>query len=246
MRAGQVRMRLRTGALLALVCMTAWWAPEEANAQQIRRRFKDRVHVVQPKPVLQKGRFELAPRIGFSFNDALYQSIKVGVAGNYHISERVYVGAMFDWYNFGDQFGGQTEAFEIAQNETNAAPDAPGLNWMAGAQVGFVPIFGKFAMFNSGIVFYDIGVQAGVGWAESKTLQVPVGTGGVAGSIGVTSHIFLTEWLSLNVEVGDTIYFANLGGESTLSHLVAASVGVGIYLPSSVERTPVASEEGAQ
>lgn len=244
MRAGQVRMRLRMGALWALTLL-AFLTPQEADAQEIRRKFKDRVHVVQPKPVLQKGRFEVSPRFGFSFNDSLYQSLKVGAAANFHVTERIYVGGVFDWYNFGGALGGQTEAFEAAVNQSNTQPDVPVMNWYGGAQFGFVPIFGKFSMFGSGIVYYDIALQVGVGWAESRSLFQPA-SGGLAGGLGVASHIFVTEWLSVNIEVGDTIYFAPVGGGSELSHMVMASAGLGFYLPTTVERTAQASEEAGK
>ncbi len=242
MRAGQVRMRLRIGALCALTLL-ALLVPQEADAQEIRRKFKDRVHVVQPKPVLQKGRFEVSPRIGFSFNDSLYQSIKAGAAANFHITERIYVGGVFDWYNFGGALGGQTEAFGAAQNQTGTQPDVPVMNYYGGLQFGFVPIFGKFSIFGSGIVYYDIAAQVGLGWADSASLQ-SASSGGLAGSIGIASHIFVTEWMSVNFEVGDTLYFAPVGGTSTLSHMVAASVGLGFYLPTSVKRTAEGSKEG--
>ena len=242
MRAGQVRMRLRMGALWALTLL-AFLAPQEADAQEIRRNFRDRVHVVQPKPVLQKGRFEVSPRFGFSFNDPLYQSLKVGAAANFHITERIYVGGVFDWYDFGGALGGETEAQQAASQQSSTDIDVPIMNWYGGAQFGFVPIFGKFSMFGSGIVYYDIALQAGVGWADSASL-VQSNAGGVAGSIGVASHIFATEWLSVNIEVSDTIYFAPVGGTSTLSHMVMASAGLGFYLPTSVERSAGASEEG--
>ena len=79
-----------------LLCLFALPAP--LFAQQVRKKFKDTIHIVQRKPVLQKGRFELAPRFGMTFNDALYRSFRVGSSANYHITERLFIGGLFDWY----------------------------------------------------------------------------------------------------------------------------------------------------
>ena len=71
-----------SGACLMIFTLAA----PEAQAQQVRRKFKDKIHVVQKKPVLQKKRLEIAPRFGLSFNDPLYRSFKVGANLNYHIA----------------------------------------------------------------------------------------------------------------------------------------------------------------
>ena len=49
-----------SGACLMIFTLAA----PEAQAQQVRRKFKDKIHVVQKKPVLQKKRLEIAPRFG--------------------------------------------------------------------------------------------------------------------------------------------------------------------------------------
>ena len=96
----------RAAGVLGASLMIFVLAAPEAQAQQVRRKFKDKIHVVQKKPVLQKKRLEIAPRFGLSFNDPLYRSFKVGANLNYHIKERVFLGATVDWYNFGGALGG--------------------------------------------------------------------------------------------------------------------------------------------
>ena len=228
-----------------LACVVAAWvglmAPGDASAQQVRRQFKDKIHVLQPKPVLSKGRFDISPHMGFSFNDPLYQSVRVGVNANYHISERLYVGALFDWYNFGNALGGITESYQATIDATSSTPDAPALNFAGGLEVGLVPIFGKFSLFNSGIVYYDAAVTLGAMYVDRRSIQLPSISDGLplGGTVSVVMHIFLSEWLSLNFEVRDTLFSVPLQGaaEASLSHIATATVGVGFYLPTQVSRS---------
>ncbi len=216
-------------------------APEDASAQQVRRQFKDKIHVLQPKPVLQKQRFDISPHIGFSFNDPLFQSVRVGVNANYHISERLYVGALFDWYNFGNALGGITESYQATLDSTSSTPDAPALNFAGGLEVGLVPIFGKFSLFNSGIVYYDAAITLGAMYVDRRGIQLPSIAEGppLGGTASLVMHIFLNEWLSLNFEVRDTLFMATLqdATEASLSHIATATFGVGFYLPTQVSRS---------
>ncbi len=223
---------------VVLTCMIGWSVPD-ASAQQVRKKFKDKIRVVQPKPVLQKKRLEIAPRFGVSFNDPLYRSVKVGANLNFHISERFWVGGLFEWYDFGTALGGPTDTFAQIQSETNTAPDTPSLNWVGGLEVGFTPIFGKFALFNRQLGYYDLGVSLGGVYASSKSIQLPADQQGAGATIAAYNHIFLSEWVSLNFEIRDVIYFSTLQGQadSALSHAVCASVGFGLYFPRGFERS---------
>lgn len=217
--------------VMALAALTL--APQEAQAQQVRKRFKDRIHVIQKKPVLQKKRFDLAPSFGMSINDSVYQSFKVGAQGTFHITERVGIYGAFDWYDFGGALGGPTAAYEDAFQRARVAADTPVVNWIGGLGITWAPIFGKFAIFNSGLVFYDVTFHVGGAAVNSESLQLPTPGLNFGGAIGITNHIFINRWLSLNFDVTDTIFLAPLKGpaDDVLSHLVTFSGGVGIYLP---------------
>lgn len=221
--------------MMSVLAMPAFAAPKKK--QQVRKKFKDKIHVVQRKPVLQKKRFELTPRFGTSFNDSLYKSFRVGVNANYHITERLFVGATVDWYDFGGALGGPTDVYNRVQSQTNAVPDTPVPLWSAGAELGFAPIFGKFSMFNRRLGFYDIGVTVGGAWVNARSVRNVTPTAGAGGTISVFNHIFLNEWFSLNFEVRDTIYFATLNGspDKQLSHAASAAAGIGMFFPRKFE-----------
>lgn len=221
--------------------------PQDAQAQQVRKKFKDKIHVIQKKPVLQKKRFDLAPRFGMSINDSVYQSFKVGAAGTFHITERVGISGSFDWFDFGDVLGGPTAAYEQSVETARLAPDTPVIQYTGGLELTWVPIFGKFAIFNSGLVFYDVTLHGGVAAVNAQSLQLPTTAIKIGGTIGITNHIFLSRWLSLNFDVSNTMFNATLQGaggpQDAFSHVVTFSGGLGIYLPTDFKYEGATEEE---
>lgn len=214
------------------------------QAQQKQQKFSDTIHVIQRKPVLQKGRFDLAPRIGLTLNDSIQRNVRVGGNANYHFTERFYAGALFDWYNFGNVLGGPTSAFEEISNETNTNADAAVLNWAGGLELGFVPIVGKFSFFNSAILYYDVGITAGGVWTDSASIALPASKGGFGGTVSLSNRIFLTRWMAVNLEIRDTMFMASLKGlsEKSFTHVASASFGMSFFLPTAFEYSDTVDE----
>ena len=220
-------------ALVVVVASAAMVAP--ASADDARGDYGDTVHVIQPKPVLQQGRVNLTPRLGMTINDALYRNFHLGVHGNFHITERLFIGALFQWYDFGGILGGETETYRELNAQTRGQADGPFLNWAAGGELGFVPLFGKFALFNRGIIFYDVSLTAGAGYADSAILSAPAASiGGVAGTVSLSTRAFLNEWMAVNLEVRDVIYNFAVDGRAT-SHSVTVGMGLSFYFPMSFD-----------
>lgn len=215
----------------ATMALTSTAAAQEGDPED----YGDTVHVVQPKPVLQKGRVNLTPRFGMTINDAIHRNFKAGVHADYYPTERFYVGALLEWYDFGGILGGDTQASRHAAGETGAQIDAPYLNWAAGAEVGFVPLFGKFSLFNRGIIYYNVALSAGGGWTDSSSLLTPGSQGGPAGTVGLTTRLFLNDWMALNIELRDVIYMGTVRGGDALSHSATMGAGVSFYLPTTFE-----------
>ncbi|MBA2662939.1 MAG: outer membrane beta-barrel domain-containing protein [Bradymonadaceae bacterium] len=226
-----------------LVCL-ALLVAQPAMAQQKRTKFSDTIHVVQRKPVLQKGRFDLAPRFGMSLNDSIYRSFKVGTNANYHFTERFYVGGLFEWYNFGGVLGSPTTAYQDIATQTNTRADSAVLNWVGGLELGFAPIVGKFSLFNSAILYYDVSFTAGGIWTDSASIALPSAKGGPGGTVSISNRIFLNRWMAFNFEVRDNIYMATLKGlpDSTLTHAASASLGISLFLPTAFQYSDASDE----
>lgn len=231
-------------AMAAICSATALSA--QVSAQETVQEFSDTIHVIQRRPVLQKGRLDLAPRFGVNVNDAIYRNFRVGANLNYHFTERFYAGALFDWYDFGEVLGGPTQSFRDVDTESGSRTEAAYLNWAGGAELGFAPLVGKFALFNRGLFFYDVSISAGALFANSASIARPGGQSGLAGTAALTTRVFLNDWMALNLEVRDTIYSAQLRGvpDGVLTHSVSVSGGLSLYLPTSFDYSD--SEEPAQ
>lgn len=233
--------------LTTVVASLCSLAAADAHAQQVRAKFDDKIHVVQPKPVLQKKRFELAPRFGASVNDDIYRHFKVGVQGNFHIAESFYVGGMFDWFDFGDALGGVTPSFEAIANQTGASADTPVVKWAGGLEVGFVPFVGKLSFFNSAIVYYDVAVTAGGAYINAESLGLPGAAGTPGGTVSLSSRFFINRWAALNLEVRDLIFTQDLVGSSgALANVVTVGGGLSIYLPTAFNYSDEIAEESGE
>lgn len=217
---------------------------EPAAAQETRQEFDDTIHVVQRKPVLQEGRFDLVPRIGVTFNDTIYRTMKAGINANYHISEKLYVGGIFEWYDFGEALGGRTKTFESVQDQTSTTADAAVINWHGGLELGYKPVVGKFALFNSGILFYDLGVTVGGTFVNSRSVALPTAKGGPGATISMVARVFLNDWMAVNLEIRDVIFSADiLGASGTIANVASVAGGVNFYLPTSFEYSDQADSD---
>lgn len=236
-----IRARRASAALLVLLTLLI---ALPAAAQQRSNKQGDTIHVIQRRPVLQKGRLDLAPRFGVSVNDSMYRSFKVGANANYHFTERFYVGGLFEWYNFGGLLGGTTAMYEDVHRQSRTAPDSAVLNWAAGAELGFAPIVGKFALFNRGILFYDVSLSAGGVWTDSESVAIPTSKGGAGATVSLSARVFLNRWMAVNLEVRDIMFMGHLQGlpDSTLTHVVTTSFGFNFYIPGGFEYADTADE----
>jgi len=227
-------------AAFAVAYASVGIGPAVAQDEKTKGDFEDEIHVLQRKPVLENNRFELTPRFGTSVNDTIYRSFKVGANGNFHVSERVYIGLLFEWYDFGGALGGPTNTFQKSYDATSTTADAPVLNWFGGAEAGFKPIYGKFALFNIAILYYEIGASLGLGYADAESMALPRsgGTFGATGSLNM--RLFLNDWLAFDLEFRDILFptTVSAGGgnqEDILGNIATVSGGVSIYLPTTFE-----------
>lgn len=202
-------------------------APVVAQAQE-EAAPEDEIFVWQRKPFLQKGRAELVPLFGVTINDDLIRQFEVGGELSYHATESVWFGARFGWFDLGE-LGGVTDQYFEVLDKTSSVPDVVELQWYAGAKIGYAPIYGKFAIFSSAVVYYDVSVYAGGGWMNHFTSQGEAGS--PAGEIGIMPRIFLNRWLALNLAVQDRIMPAELNNASSLVHVVTAQLGLSVFMP---------------
>ncbi len=206
----------------------------EADAQEDPEDYGDTIHVVQPKPVLQQGRINVTPQLGVTINDPLYRGVKLGGRASMHFTERLYAGALFQYHDM-SLLGGESQTYRDVTGETGMSVDAAYLNWGAGAELGFAPLFGKFSLFNRGIIFYNMSIAAGGGWFDSSSLGRADSAGAPAGMVALRGQFFFNEWMGVDAEVRNVIYPGTIESGDVLSHSVTFGAGVTFLFPQAFE-----------
>ena len=240
--------------------LTAEGGKEETTADERLPREKEvieKIYAVQRMYVLRTGRFELAPAYSQTFNDQYVSHPALAAGLNYWITNVLAVGANFLWYQ-----GLETDSdlnFTIRRSTRLAVPVT---EYQLGAHLNFtyVPIYGKFEMFNDSIFQWDAYLVGGVG--VLRTRPVPVIDPAVrtfdfgwrvAFNAGIGLRVFVTRWLTVFGELRDYLYMEKLenlevalgknredettwiDSNSTLTNNVTVSLGFTMFFPFTFE-----------
>lgn len=195
--------------------------------------LEETVYVVQGKPFLAQGHFELTPQLAQSVNDSFTSHTGLLVSGLYHLKENVAieatVGAFFWWDAgaAGPRLGGRDTdlTVELRQKE-NLAPERVKLYqfpYLVAGNLQWSPLYGKVNIqdFVLGQFNLYLSVGAGVtglqletltpGPPGNKTFVELKGLGGVLPPVALTTsfggglRFYFTEWLGVRVEVRDYV-----------------------------------------
>jgi outer membrane beta-barrel protein len=208
--------------------------------------------VVPRKQFLKGGRLELAPFAGITVNDNLIRHYVFGGDFNYFLTDALWVGLQGQY--FVKQLSTQAELVGLQFNRTST------LNrYLYGGSfnMGYVPSYGKFALFNKNIVHWEIWISGGVGATFTQVLARDPAEQNTKGfkntaltpNVGIGGRLFLTDWMTLNVALRDyiivdkfeppatmnpecnTLDSCKAAADSALVNNFMAYVGVGMYLP---------------
>ena len=201
------------------------------RAQQKKREFKDKIVVIQRKPFIRRGRVELAPMFYGGINDSLLFQVGVGGQINYHILEWLYVGVYGGWQDWraaDRETNGLSDIYNDVIDATDAVPTTSIVDGYVGGVVGFVPIYGKFSIFNTSVIHWDLSIGIGGGAVYTRANGF-VG----AGLISVDHRWYLLKWLSLNIGLKGWIYYEDIGNREGVFTHWQAGIGIGFWLPAS-------------
>lgn len=190
----------------------------------------DRVKAVQRKHFLKRNRLEVVPSFAMSLNDAFYTKIGGGVAVNWHFADSLALSLHYD--KFGIY---QTDNVRIAKRELRSLLLSSKLDWTAGADILWTPIYGKLAWFNS-IVQYDLFVLAGVGGAWSQTSGHPVDDGiHPAIDVGIGQRFALADFIAFEFWVKQLLYADRPQDRqiSEIQKVLTLNVGLSFWIPGS-------------
>jgi outer membrane beta-barrel protein len=199
------------GELSASQASTGGGAPE---APQRLTEAQEEIYAVQQIYALRINRVELAPSISFTINDQYVSRTAPGIALNYWFTNVLAVGLNFLWYQ-----GLESESdlnFDVRRSTRLAVPIT---QYQLGAHLNFtyVPLYGKFAMFNEFIFQWDAYVVGGVGMLRTRPVPVvdpEVRTFEyglrVAFNVGLGLRVFVSRWLAVFAELRNYMYLEQL------------------------------------
>jgi outer membrane beta-barrel protein len=185
-----------------------------ADVRATRHPLTENISAVQQIYALRNRRLEIQPTVAVSLNDPYVSHTGVGIGLNFWVTNVLAIGANFLWYQ-----GIESESdlnFSVRRSTRLAVP----INeYQLGAHLSFtyVPIYGKFAMFNEFIFQYDAYVMGGVGLMRTRPIPVvdpevrrfEFGER-IAFNVGIGLRVFVTRWLAIFAEIRDYMYLESV------------------------------------
>jgi len=197
------------------------------DVRATRHPMHEPIWAVQQIYALRNRRVEFQPTLGVSLNDPYVSHPAFGLGMNYWVSNVLAAGVNFIWFQ---GFNGRTDLdfhlsrgtramTQLANGIATSGLAVPVNEYQLAAALNFtyVPVYGKFLMFNRFIFHWDMYVNAGVGIIRTRPVpvidpevrrfdfnnQVLIGAG-----VGV--RVFINRWLGIVGEVRNYVYVEQL------------------------------------
>ncbi len=192
----------------------------------------DRIKAVPKKPLLKVHRFELTPMASLSLNDAYYQHYAVGGTAIYYPHDAFGIGLGVD-YLYQHTKRNAVDEVRASLTSVPAVFEAPKM--FVHLDVYWVPLYGKFSLFNTAIIPFDIYATAGGGAATafSNGRWMPAVNAGIGTRFGIA------DWLAIRLEVRDHFFLdtqqVDTIERSDVQNYVMAQIGLSFFIPPTFE-----------
>jgi outer membrane beta-barrel protein len=180
--------------------------------------------VVQRRPFLRRGRVEFAPFLGTNINDSLVNLFVAGGSLTYHLTEDMAIGVSGAY-----SLGAETGLYNKVIEDYALLPQVSKVLWYGTLDFQYAPIYGKFALFNTWIIPWDIYAVLGAGYTQTELGGNPT----IAAGAG--TRFFMSQWLTLNFELRDNVFLEDYPGGSEVVNNMMFSAGVSFFIPPSFE-----------
>lgn len=236
----------RTARLFLLVCVAGVTIPAVSFGAGLLGPKKTALEkledgdAIRNRFMLRGGRFEAAPGIGFTLNDAFQRTAMVGVQLNYHVSDSLAIGiAGYYGIPFNTDLA---DRIEQSRPERAKAGAFSTVGLIASAELIYTPIIGKFALFGRSVFNYDLHVLIGAGGVQTAG-DTDLEGFNLAPVVGIGLRTFLKDNVAVNVQVRDYLYSASLNAvpnddgqaaatDSSFTNNFAITIGAGFFFPS--------------
>lgn len=192
------------------------------EAEPAKTDLESLIRVVQQRPVLKSGRFELSLGAGLPAGDQMYRHWLATATGRMHVSEWVSIGATYEKY-----FSSESKLLTEVTQDLEVFPELSRMQWYAGADVSVVALEGKFSIFDATIAYWDLFATLGGGAMTTSRSTSPK----PAGTFGAGLRLYFTDWLTLTFEVKDHLFFEKFNAGSEMVNDVVGQVGLTVFIP---------------
>jgi outer membrane beta-barrel protein len=191
----------------------------------------DRVKAVPKKPLIKRGRLELAAFPSLSLNDAYYEHLGISGSAVFYPQDSFGIGS--GGVYFYDHL--HTNNVTVVRKTLTAVPAAIDLpKLFAHLDFYWVPIYGKVSVFAGEIAHFEIYATSGFGVATAFGGRYPL-----SGDAGLGTRVKLLDWLAVRMEVRDTFFVDRLEvngvARSDLQNYVLFMLGASFFVPPSFE-----------
>jgi len=208
--------------------------PEEAVKAEVETdgpRVFDRVHAVPKKRMLKQMRLELSGHVAGSLNDAYYHHVSAGAELTFYPLESFGIGLSGEY--FLEQIE-RTGVEWVRRGFLSAPANYATPTWGAWLTLYWLPVDGKFSLFDSLIGYFDI--YGGLGGGVVAT-SVDAFRPAVTASLG--QHFVVADFLTVRLEVRDFLYFDEheflSETRSSIRNQLMFRIGFGLFIPPSFE-----------
>jgi outer membrane beta-barrel protein len=204
---------------------------------------------VPRRRILKYHRLEIIPTYLVTINNPLYRSHAFGGILNFFLSETLNLGIEGTYY-----IPQQQQHYFLRGLDDRVLPSVNRYWWSAGLNFGYVPFYGKFALFDRWILNWEGYVSAGLGviqteWIPRDPANRSATNYDVFGQIQVGMRLFLTKWLAIHAYLKDQLFADSFEpssrmdaagqplpkGDSSFVQNIMFGVGVGMFLPTGFE-----------
>jgi outer membrane beta-barrel protein len=159
--------------------------------------------VVIRKPFLKLHRVELFPMVGVTMNDNIIRHYSEGGELNYWLTDVLAIGVEGQYYEHDFE-----STYDLVARQARRLPTVNQYNWSAALDFHYVPVYGKFAVFDHKLITWEAFFTAGIGAGQSQVVPRDPEFPGftnllIQPNIGVGMRFFLAKWLTINLGVRD-------------------------------------------
>jgi outer membrane beta-barrel protein len=265
MTTNRLALRRLTFFLSSAAALVVTTMPLAAHAQRVSPLAD--APAIRKREELRASRFEGGVGFGSTVGQDFYHTMFLDLKLDMHINDWLSVGVVggYGFKNlqtaFGEQLVGSLHDTRPVPREptaTEAKASMEQIKAMVAAQLEFTPFAGQFSLAGKVFAHYDFYAFGGFGALQvapgSSATPVCSSTGttdscGVSGfkpggTAGVGLHMFIKQWLALNVELRDIVARINPSGRDVNGDLLARTDDIGwgstyivttnlsVYLPS--------------